>query len=922
VSALVRVTIDGRTVEVAAGTLVTEAARLAGVHIPVFCSHDKLPPLGACRICLVEIGLPKKGRDGQPVLDAEGRPEIAWNPKPQTGCTTPVCEGMAVRTDSPMAVKARKGVMEFLLVNHPLDCPVCDEGGECQLQDLAFAFGADFSRMADTKRTFVSEDLGPVVKKEANRCIVCTRCVRYCDEVMGDDALTVHQRGVYSEISSFDRRPLECEQCGNCIEVCPVGALTALPYRFRARPWDLRQHVTICPWCSNGCSVRLGVRGMEILRARGTERRGVNQEYLCVRGRFGYGYVNDGARLSSALLRQGDALQPVAFDEAVAFAAARLREIVARDGADAVAFLGGETLNLEEQYLFQKLARAVLGTNHVDARTRLPLPLAGTAILKATGGGRPLPSLDELGRTREVLVLGDDLQGESPLLQAVLIRGQHQAGLHLTVAHPRRVKLAQGKFGGAHLGLAPGSELALLNGLTRAALETGVVDATQLPAEVAAGMPALRAALAEWTPERTAERTGVPAAEIVAAARRLCEGSGHPEQPGRAILIGRAYTEHPQAAALLQAVENLGWATGTLTAAASGVLYAGPHSGTQGALDMGLAPDTLPGYVPVGDADPDPLAAGVPAGAARAPFAKQWGAALDAAPGLTAPEILAAAATGRIKALWIAGDEWLRSAPDRERVEQALARAELVIVNELFLTGTAQRAHVVFAAASFAEKEGVRVNCERRLQRMARALAPRRGTRSDGDIFQAVARALGADWSYRTNEDVFREIARLVPGYHGLSWASLLPLGPAWAVEPRVPASVRPVEVPGLAGAGPGAAVDGGLWLLSGGVLFQQGSLGQRIGLLAKLAGPAAARLHPTELARLGAAAGDALELTGPGGRLTLPAAADENVPPGAVFVPYAHREVELNRLGCPAGAGLRVTARRVGAARTGGPAA
>ena len=222
-SADVRVTINGRTVQVPAGTLITDAARAAEVHIPVFCSHSKLPPLGACRICLVEIGLPKRDRDGKPVLGADGRPEIAWNPKPQTGCTTPVSEGMVVATDSPVAVKARKGIMEFLLVNHPLDCPVCDEGGECQLQDLAFAFGADFSRMNDAKRTFVSENLGPVVKKEANRCIVCMRCVRYCDEIMGEDALTAHQRGVRTEISSFDRQPLDCEQCGNCIEVCPVS---------------------------------------------------------------------------------------------------------------------------------------------------------------------------------------------------------------------------------------------------------------------------------------------------------------------------------------------------------------------------------------------------------------------------------------------------------------------------------------------------------------------------------------------------------------------------------------------------------------------------------------------------------------------------------------------------------------------------
>ncbi|HXS82501.1 MAG TPA: 2Fe-2S iron-sulfur cluster-binding protein, partial [Methylomirabilota bacterium] len=371
-SGLVRVTVDGRTVEVPPGTLVTDAARAAEVHVPIFCSHQKLPPLGACRICVVEVGLPRLGPDRKPVLQPDGSPDIQWMPKVQTGCTTPVSDGMHVRTRTEVATAARKGVMEFLLVNHPLDCPVCDEGGECQLQDLAFAFGHDYSRMDEAKRTFDSEDLGPIVKKEANRCIVCMRCVRYCDEVMGENALTAHQRGVFTEISSFDRQPLACEQCGNCVEVCPVGALTALPYRFKARPWDLRQHITICEWCPNGCSVRLGVRGMEILRARGTEFRGVNQEYLCVRGRFGHDWVNAPDRLTTPLLKTGAALEPATRDAAVAWAAARLRDIAATHGPEAIAFLGGDKLNVEEMYLMQKLARGVLGTPHVDARTRQP----------------------------------------------------------------------------------------------------------------------------------------------------------------------------------------------------------------------------------------------------------------------------------------------------------------------------------------------------------------------------------------------------------------------------------------------------------------------------------------------------------------------------------------------------------------------
>lgn len=878
-----KVTINGRTIEVPSGTLITDAARLAETHVPIFCAHSKLPPLGACRICVVEIGTPKLDSERKPVLAADGAPEIAWNPKVQTGCTTPVSDGMHVRTESAIAVKARKGVMEFLLVNHPLDCPVCDEGGECQLQDLAFAFGSDHTRLVDSKRTFDSEDLGPIVKKEANRCIVCMRCVRYCDEVMGEDALTAHQRGVRTEISSFDRQPLECEQCGNCIEVCPVGALTALPYRFKARPWDLRQHITICPYCSNGCSVRLGVRGMEILRARGTEFRGVNQEFLCVRGRFGYDYVNSPDRLTAPLMRSGASLQPSTHDEATTYVAQRLRDIAATHGPGSIAFLGGEKLNLEEQYLFQKLARSVLGTNHIDARTRFTTRVSGAAVLKATGGGRPALTFEQLYSAKEVLVFGDDLQGESPFAQATIIRGQHQRGLHLTVAHPRRVKLARPKFNGDWLGLKPGSELALLQGLTRAALDLG--DPADIPAEVAQALGSLRTSLAAWTPERIESETGLTAAAVIAAARRLRDASS------KAVLFGRAVTEHPQASALLQGIENLAWATGALTTSTSSVMYAGPQHDSQGALDMGLTPDMLPGYVPVGDV------------AGRANYEKQWGCSLGAPAGLSAPEILEAAAAGRIRALWIVSDHWLASAPDRALAEQALATAELVVVNELFLTNTARMAHVVFPVAAFAEKEGVVVNCERRLQKANRAMSPKRGGRPDWEVFQTVAQSLGADWKYRTSEDVFREIVRLVPGYEGLSWATMLPTGPQWA-STRVAASVAPIE------AAP-ASVGEGLWLLSGGVLFAQGTLTSRSATLSKLAKHARAALSAGEAARLGVATGDLIDLTGTGGTVTLPVEIDDSVPAGAVFVPYAYTDIELNRLGTSKGAGLRIGVRK-----------
>jgi predicted molibdopterin-dependent oxidoreductase YjgC len=318
---------------------------------------------------------------------------------------------------------------------------------------------------------------------------------------------------------------------------------------------------------------------------------------------------------------------------------------------------------------------------------------------------------------------------------------------------------------------------------------------------------------------------------------------------------------------------------------------------------MGLTPDCLPGYVPLADAS------------ARAPYEKAWGAPLELGQGMSAPEILAAAADGRIKALWIVSDHWLSSAPDRALAERALERAELVIVNELFLTETARRAHVVFPASAFAEKEGVVVNCERRLQKSVRALAWRKGCKPDWEIIQSVARDLGANWKYRGAEDIFREIAALVPGYRGVSWATMLPIGPQWA-STGPPAVAGSLAAARAAAEGAAANADG-LWLLSGGTLFLQGSLSYRGELLPKLAKGARAFLHPDEARRLGVTEGDLVELAGPAGSVRVPGAIDADVPAGSVFLPYAYAEVELNRLGAASGAGLRVRASRAAAAES-----
>jgi formate dehydrogenase major subunit len=496
-----------------------------------------------------------------------------------------------------------------------------------------------------------------------------------------------------------------------------------------------------------------------------------------------------------------------------------------------------------------------------------------------------------------VLILFEDLQGEAPLAQAAVVRGFRQHELHVTVAHARRVKLARPRFKGDWLAVKPGAELALTLALTRAALDLGTPQG--VPPELASALESLRGSLSPWTAERIESETGVSATAVTAAAQRMRSA------PKKSLLFGRGVLEHAEAPALVQAIENLAWALGAISAEASSVMAFGPHHDSAGALEMGLTPDTLPGYVAAHDVTHDVTQA------ARGALEKAWGRALPGA-GLNARQAIAAAAEGKVRALWIASDDLLASAPDRALVEQALERCELVIVNELFLTRTAARAHVVFPVAAFAEKEGSTLNSERRLQRSNRALSPPRtrqnggsGARADWEVFQAVAQALGAEWRYRTPEDVFREIARVVPGFQGLSYALLQPDG-ACLTGARVPARIEPVA------AGPSVRSGEGMALLSGGTLFADGSLSGRSDTLARLAGAPRVRLAPAEASRLGAEAGDRIELAGPAGSLTFALEIDDSVPAGAAFVPYAG--AELNRLGAPSGAGLRVKLRKASA--------
>src|SRR5438477_4986039 len=415
---LVNLTIDGKPVQSAPGTLLINAARQSGIEIPAFCYYDGLSLQAACRMCLVEV---------------------EKTPKLQVACTLPVAEGMVVHTDSAQVRQARKGTLEFLLTNHPLDCPVCDKGGECELQDMVFRYGADTSRFVEEKIHRPEEKWSELVYYDAPRCILCFRCVRVCDEGMDVKALGVGMRGANSVIIPNGGDHLECEECGMCIDICPVGALTSGTYRYKTRPWEMEYISTVCAHCSNGCKTTLSVRNHEILRANNRDMSGINGDFLCIKGRFGFDFIKHPDRIKQPMVRKGDKLFPVSWEEAAQTAAAKLKEIHARDGADAIGFIGSNRTSNEENYLLQKLARETFATANIDHHRTADY----TGLITALGENAKdsLLTMEQLYKSSAVLLIGNDPTNQNPLVAWQIRTGVRHHNLKLFVINSKEIKL-------------------------------------------------------------------------------------------------------------------------------------------------------------------------------------------------------------------------------------------------------------------------------------------------------------------------------------------------------------------------------------------------------------------------------------------------------------------------------------------------
>jgi len=695
---LVHLTIDDIPVAVPPGTLVWAAAQQAGIEIPIYCYHPKMPPLGACRMCFVEIEkVPKP---------------------PQTACTTPVSEGMIVHTNTEKVLKARRGTLEFLLINHPLDCPICDKGGECDLQDFTLRHGPGGTRFNLYKRHYPKPiPVSDRVMLDRERCILCQRCTRFSSEISMDNGLVMVKRGFRMEVGTAPDHAFDSIFSGNTVEICPVGALTATTYRFKARPWELKRIPSVCNNCSVGCNARIDVRVDKIMRLMSRNNDDIDDGWLCDRGRWDFEFVNTPQRLRTPLIRYKGKLEPATWDEALYMIASRLSSIADKHGTNSIGGIGSTRTTNEEAYLFQKLLREALGTPNIDHHhgyfpgPRDPLT------------GRPwmmTNSIADIEKASHIVLIASDPYQRQPILN-LRIKKAMKAGAKIYIVNEGETELD--RFAVSKINIPQNGAGMAAKMLLKRVLSTEIANPHQyedIRTSIQGQDKQIRA---------TEEAFGLEATTQLQHLADTLAGS-----EGAIILYDEMATLAPGCDDLAADLQALAVITGNVSRVGSGVGPLVEDANSLGARDMGLLPDALPGYQPA------------------------------VKKGLSYNEMLSSPG---IKALYVMG------ANPARHVAQLPPNLEFLVVQDIILTETAQRAAVVLPSVTFAEKDGSMTNVDHHVQAIRHALRPLPGAKADWEILVALANRLGQKWNYNSPQEVLLEIASSNPFYAGLTWEDL-----------------------------------------------------------------------------------------------------------------------------------------------------
>ena len=865
-----RVSVDGTSVTVPPGARLLDAARAAGAEVPSLCADPRLAPYGSCRTCMVSI-------------------EGAEDPVP--ACTTPATEGAVVRTDDPVALGTARLALELIVGQLP-ESALDQRPESSELVRACRSLGVEHSRFRG-ERTAERDDSHPYVKYDPTLCIACARCVRMCDEVQGTFALAMVGRGGDTILAPGTGGPWsesDCVSCGACVDSCPSGALSETGL-LDPRPIE-RTTTTTCGYCGVGCTLDVHTRDGEVAAIRPNRAAPVNRGHACLKGRFAHGFVRSPDRLTTPLIRRGGALVETGWAEALGHVAAELGRIGERHGPDAIAAISSARGTNEDNYLMQKLMRVAIGTNNVDNCARIchaPSAAGLVASFGLSGGTSPFEDFDRAG---VFLLCGSNPTEAHPVVGA-RIKQRVIAGARLVVVDPRRIELAG--YADVHLRPRPGTNVAVFNGLAGVLIDEGLVDEQFIETRTD-GFEALRELVAEYSPERVEEISGVPSADLRRAAALYGEGDH------RAIVWGLGVTEHVHGTDGVRALCNLATLTGSVgTADGCGANPLRGQNNVQGASDMGAMPDILPGYQKVAD----------PEVASR--FGDAWGIQIRPERGLRIPEMFDAAVNGRLKALVVFGEDIAQTDPDSGHVRAAIDSCELVVSQEIFLSETASLADVVLPAAAFLEKDGTFTNFDRRVQRVRPALEPPGEARPDFEIIRALADAVGVDLGCPTPAAAFAEMASLTPTFAGISHDRLDREGPiAWPCrspdDPGERALYRErFETPSgraqlttVPYAPPGEPPDGEfpLLLVTGRRLehYNAGTMTRRTRNL-ELVPEELLELHPDDARALGVGDGERVRVASRRGEIEVTADVTERVSPGQAFIGFHFPQALANLL-------------------------
>jgi len=875
----VSVEIDGHTVSVPEGTSVMRAAAEAGIAIPKLCATDSLDAFGSCRLCVCKV----EGKRGTPA-----------------SCTTLVEAGMKVTTQDDQIAKIRKGVMELYISDHPLDCLTCSDNGDCELQDMAGAVGLREVRYGydgENHNDAPTDDSNPYFSFDESKCIVCSRCVRACDEVQGTLALTVEGRGFKSKISaSMDETFMEseCVSCGACVQACPTATLQEKSVIEHGVP-D-RTVLTTCAYCGVGCSFKAELKGDQLIRMVPYKDGKANHGHSCVKGRFAFGYATHKDRITAPMIREDitDPWRPVSWEEAYVFSADRLKAAQKKYGVKSIGGITSSRCTNEEVWLVQRLIRQGFGNNNVDTCARVCHSPTGYGLKQTFGESAGTQNFDSVMDADCIMVIGSNPTDAHPVFASQMKRRLRQ-GAKLIVVDPRAIDLVRSPHIQAnyHLQLRPGTNVALINGLAHVAATEGLLDEDFIKDRTdLASYKAWKAMILDSVndPDSVSEITGVPKDDIIGAARLFAA------QKNAAIYYGLGVTEHSQGSTMVMGMANLAMATGNIGRSGVGVNPMRGQNNVQGSCDMGSFPHEFSGYRPVGD------------DSARGLFEKKWGVKLDGKPGYRIPNMFDEACAGTYKGMYIQGEDVAQSDPNIQHVEAALKALDILIVQDLFLNETARFAHVFLPGTSFLEKDGTFINAERRINRVRPVMKSATG-KHEWEVTQDLGKALGIDMGFSSASEIMDEIADLTPTFTNVSFDVLDAAGSLqWPVNDDNPEGAEVMHVGEFVrGKGqfipteyqptPERANRKFPLILTTGRILSQYNVGAQTRRTEnnKWWDEDVLEIHPSDAQAQGVSDGQWVSLKSRKGEITLRAKLSERMAPGVVYTTFHHPDTGAN---------------------------